>query len=337
MIEKPEVSIIMSVYNTEKDILNCAIESMLNQSFHNFQFIIVDDASDEWCSKLLDTYQDNRIEIIKNKTNLGLTKSLNKAVKAARGKYIARMDADDYSYPDRLKIQYEYMESHRKVVVLGSCANIMGTTEVIGNPIKMSPELRKIRLSFWNEGVIHPTAFIRSDVFFSHQLTYDETIKKAQDFALWTHCVQLGEMVVLPQILLSYRVHNGQISIVSSDDQKKYANLIKRNQLKRLVTTLTDKEIELYEDLTNFNLKHPLNEYSSLIRMLVEHNEEKQIYAQGLYQKELKRLLLRGGLNAYEKKYIYQYFTIYGFLALLSEKLIRKAYLNKMVHKQFLV
>ena len=120
----PTISVIMSVYNTNKSFLAEAIESILNQTYPNFEFIIIDDNSTDGSLSIIEQYmsKDDRIVLIKNKTNIGLTKSLNKGLKLAKGQYIARMDADDVSLPDRFKQQIEYMENNSHVTVIGGIA-----------------------------------------------------------------------------------------------------------------------------------------------------------------------------------------------------------------------
>ena len=114
-----KITVLMSVYNTKEDYLREAIESILNQTLREFEFIIINDASNEQTINILDQYNDDRIIRIDNEVNHGLTASLNKGLSVAKGEYIARMDADDISYPNRLELQYQYMQKHPNVAILG--------------------------------------------------------------------------------------------------------------------------------------------------------------------------------------------------------------------------
>ena len=116
----PLVSVIMSVYNGEK-YLSKAIESILNQSYRNFEFIIVDDASTDSSLEIINEYLkiDNRIIILSNNVNIGLGSSLNKAIQFSSGEFIARMDSDDISIPDRLEKQINYLLEHKNIHILG--------------------------------------------------------------------------------------------------------------------------------------------------------------------------------------------------------------------------
>ena len=116
----PVISVIMPVYNTKEKFLREAVESILNQTFTDFEFIIINDGSDSITEDIILSYKDLRIKYLKNEQNLGIVQSLNKAVKTAKGKYIARMDADDISMPHRLEKQYEFMENHPQCGVCGT-------------------------------------------------------------------------------------------------------------------------------------------------------------------------------------------------------------------------
>ncbi|MDD4353774.1 MAG: glycosyltransferase family A protein, partial [Candidatus Nanoarchaeia archaeon] len=117
------ISVIMSAYNTERYIAE-AIESILNQTFKDFEFIIIDDGSTDDSLKIIKRYvkKDRRIKLIHNKKNIGLTKSLNKGLKIAKGQYIARMDADDISLPQRFQIQYDFLEKNKDIFLIGTTA-----------------------------------------------------------------------------------------------------------------------------------------------------------------------------------------------------------------------
>lgn len=134
ILQQPKVSVVMSVYNGKK-YLREAVESILNQTFRDFEFIIVDDGSCDNTLEILKDYaeKDSRIKIIKNEKNIGLTKSLNKAIQEAKGEYIARMDADDISLPERLKAQMLAMEKGRKNGLIGCDVIII---DEHGNEIK---------------------------------------------------------------------------------------------------------------------------------------------------------------------------------------------------------
>ena len=121
-----KISVIMPTYNASVPFLKEAVESILNQSFGEFEFIVIDDGSTDGSWEYLNSIDDKRLKLIHNETNLGITKSLNIGMKTAKGKYIARMDSDDRSMPLRLEKQYEYMEKHPDVILCGTGVEFLG-------------------------------------------------------------------------------------------------------------------------------------------------------------------------------------------------------------------
>ena len=144
MIKKPEISVIMSVYNG-MPYLQEAVKSILNQTYKDFEFIIVDDASTDDSLKYLKGINDKRIKILSNEKNLGLAVSLNKALNAARGEYIARMDADDISKPERLHIQLNFMELNPQIDICGSFVSVIDENGKLVGSIKKPTTDDKIK------------------------------------------------------------------------------------------------------------------------------------------------------------------------------------------------
>lgn len=126
MEKKPTVSVLMSTYNTPNEWLSESIESILNQTFGDFEFLIVDDCSKTNIEEIQKKYNDPRIKWIKNEVNMGLTKSLNKLLRMAKGKYIARMDSDDISLAERFQVQVQFMDKHPNVIVSGTYRRAFG-------------------------------------------------------------------------------------------------------------------------------------------------------------------------------------------------------------------
>lgn len=202
-----KVSVIMSVHDDEK-YLGESIRSILTQTFKNFEFIIVDDASAndslEIVKKLAE--QDKRIKILTNKKRLGLTKSLNKAIKRAQGKYIARMDGDDVSLPTRLEKQVEFMEKHPQVAVLGSWAALIDED---GNKLKVKKTPTSYQQIYKSvmaaNPFIHPTLMFRRSVL-AETGFYDEHFLYAQDYELILRILKDYKGTNIGKSLLLYRV-----------------------------------------------------------------------------------------------------------------------------------
>jgi glycosyltransferase involved in cell wall biosynthesis len=206
--DTPTVSVLMCVFNGEK-YLREAIDSILCQTFTDFEFIIINDKSTDRSVDIIRSYADPRIRLYSNESNIGLTKSLNKGIDLAKGKYIARMDADDISLPDRLATQVEFMESNPHIGVCGTWFELFGdSNSIVSHPINHD----EIILKFFNQNAIgHPTVIIKTSVL--HENRYNEQYITTQDYELWTRLAISGfKFHNIPSVLLRYRWHNQNIS-----------------------------------------------------------------------------------------------------------------------------
>lgn len=206
-VKKPLISILMPAYNSERFISE-AIDSMLNQTFKDFEFLIIDDASTDKTRNIIRNYQkrDKRIRVITNKKNLKIAATLNIGINKAKSEIIARMDPDDISHPDRLFIQYQFLKSHPKVAIVG--ANI----QIIGNGNKLlckreypTASVKLKRIMFRYSPFAHPAIMFRKKVFEEFG-GYDETMAVCEDIDLWFKIGGKYEFANIPKTLLTYRL-----------------------------------------------------------------------------------------------------------------------------------
>ena len=210
------ISVVMPAYNAEKYIKE-AMDSILNQTFTDFEFIIIDDGSSDHTAEIIHQYADSRIKYIKNEVNSGIVVSLNKGLDYATGKYIARMDSDDISHPTRFEKQYDYMEKHSDVAALGTAIHMFGEgMEEQDRLFDTDSNTIKANLLF-HSCMAHPTAFIRKAVFDKNNLRYSTEFVGIEDFDLWWKIAAVGNISILKDVLLSYRIHGGQITQTYSD------------------------------------------------------------------------------------------------------------------------
>ncbi len=217
----PKVTVLMSVYNGEK-YLHEAIDSIVNQTFRDFEFLIINDASTDRTSEILKSYQDPRIRIINNEKNIGLTRSLNKGLKVAKGEYIARMDADDISTPDRLDKQVAYMDNHPEKALLGGTAIVIngkGNTASRWH-LLTEPGLLRWSLLFSNQ-FIHSAVVLRSALLRTLRLNYDCALSCVQDYDLWQRISRYASVANLGDVVIYRREHQENISTRNSQEQKK--------------------------------------------------------------------------------------------------------------------
>lgn len=312
-MSKPLVSVIMSVCNTPEKYLREAIESILKQRYEKLEFIIIDDGSEAWCKEVLYSYTDARIRLYHNETNIGLTPSLNRALDYAEGDYIARMDADDISLPDRLGEQLNYLKNHRDVDVLACVACLWENGEKAGGKRscrgyagiyrQFEQERMRVRLSLANIEFVHPTVMFRRSFLEQQHLRYDEVYKKAQDYNMWVRCIECGKLDVLQKPLFISRLHQERIGSNNVDEQQKYADDTKRMCLKRLLPDFTDRQAELYVHFRDVELYGSVEENMGLLDELLRANERLGIYDEKLYRQELLFWWFRKALNPVNKPY----------------------------------
>lgn len=218
----PKVSVIMSVYNGEKYVKH-AVESILAQTFKDFEFIIINDGSNDKTPEILATFDDPRIKIIHQTNNIGLTKSLNKGIQMAQGKYIARMDADDIALPERLERQVKFMDANPDVGIVGTAYyEIDANGRIVGKKVfpLHDKELRKVLIRY--NPFFHASVMIRRTVFEQVGL-YDESFLRAQDYELWFRVAKRFKLANLPEPLMMRRYEKSNISISSEREQIAFA------------------------------------------------------------------------------------------------------------------
>ncbi|MFD2542028.1 glycosyltransferase family 2 protein [Lacinutrix gracilariae] len=215
MSKNPLVTVLIPTYNCEAYVKE-AVMSILNQTYTNFECIIIDDASTDKTVSVLQSIKDSRIQLIIKPKNSGYTNSLNHGLSIAKGKYIARMDADDISLPERFIKQVSFLESNTNIVACGTNYSIIGSTKKI-----ILPENNEaIKLKLLKETCFgHPTVMLRKSVFDANGLQYDTTKEPAEDYALWVTLLQFGALANIQECLLQYRLHAGQVSVTRRKKQ----------------------------------------------------------------------------------------------------------------------
>ena len=279
MNELLPISVIMSVYKEPTEWLRQTIDSILSQTFKDFEFIVISDypAGADNNALLKDYAQmDNRIKLIFNEENIGLTKSLNKGLAVAKGKYIARMDADDISLPERFEKQYAYMECHPNVIVLGTAIKYIGkgAWKKATDGIRFADEEIRAQM-FIDNCIAHPTVFIRKAVLDTYGLKYDETYKHSQDFRLWEQMWDYGEFANLKDKLLMYRLSDQQITKSSKSSQANLSDSVKIRLQKRWldgfgynysIDTIQNAPFDIIKVLRNNNQVNGTAQFSAFVQ-----------------------------------------------------------------------
>lgn len=235
--QTPKISVLMSVRNG-MPFLPQAVKSILSQSYKNFEFIIIDDASADETWEYLKSQKDQRIKLIKNSKNLGLAASLNKGLRLAKGDFIARMDADDISLPNRLKIQLNYLQKHSRVDLCGCWVNLIDEKgETIGEK-KYPTESDQVKKAItWYTAVVHPTYMGKRD-FFRKMKGYRLNFDYAEDYDLLARAKNKYTISNIPKKLLLWRLQQSRRSRENMAKMDRVVIAIKLESLKRDGLTL---------------------------------------------------------------------------------------------------
>ena len=285
---KPEISVIMSVYNGET-YLKEAIQSVINQTFKNWELIIINDCSTDSTAEILAEFasRDERVKVHPNEVNLKLPTSLNKAISLCSGKYIARMDADDICLPERLEKQYKFMEENRDVA-LSSCRFLTVKNGVYasgGAGGRCDFEALKAMLLAVNP-ILHPGVIARAEVL--KKFNYDTALTCTEDLELWTRMVIENQKIeILPECLLIYRLHDKQITSTTLERQHTEVLKIEQKYYASLLQGMDEEMQEFYISGVYFKENADIErflEYAKWLRSVNKGNINKNAINYALFE-----------------------------------------------------
>lgn len=239
----PLVSILMPVYNTAS-FLKEAMDSILSQTFTDFELIVLNDCSPDNAEEILDIYDDPRIVRYKGEKNVGLSNVLNVGIDMAQGKYIARMDSDDLSLPKRLEVQVNFLETHPNIDLVSVGMQLFGAREEVWIR-ERNPEKVKVTALFFSP-VLHASSLWRKESFERHRLRFRQEMVPAEDYDLWTRALLAGlQLANLPDILYKYRIRTEQATSQTNKIHTKTRE-VQRNYLHAALPSLSRKNIEVF-------------------------------------------------------------------------------------------
>lgn len=295
----PLVSVLMPAFNAEQ-FIGEAINSILNQTISDFEFVIVDDCSNDATVEIVKSYNDPRIRIIENKANIGIAKSLNRGLKYCNSKYIARMDADDISMSNRLERQISYLEKNPDVAVVGCNIEIFGIERGERN-FSTDPEQLKIDLIF-NNCFAHPTIMARKECLI--QFGYNPEYSKMEDYDLWVRLSRQFKLSCIPETLLKYRMHVSQVTKQKSTEIDIQNYKIKERIIHELGIECDKETLSVFVDCCNGRMDTKSNgtiQTLLLCRKIIDNNKTKEIYDIRLLKKSIDSFIY-GILDHYPKK-----------------------------------
>lgn len=293
MNSRPLVSIGLAVYNGEK-FVSRAIESVINQTFNNWELIIVNDGSTDSTHSIIKSFNDPRITIINLKRNQGVANARNKYIQATSGKYLAIIDADDQWLENKLATQIDFLEKHPDYAICGTYANKTdGNRSVIWKYPTTDEEI-KIRL-IWGSAFIHSSLVIRSEVLTKYDIKYKSIFNPAEDYASITEIITKSGLraINIPSVHLNYFLHDLQLTHIQKEKQEKAAIQISCTYLQ--ATNINIKAVnssyKLFSKLFQYKFSaltyHDLKECKQLFEKIILMNYDNKYFDQDLLQKSL--------------------------------------------------
>lgn len=326
------ISILLPVYNAGS-FLNDTLMSLIQQNFDDFEIICIDDCSTDNSYEILEKFKKNypdKVVLLKNEKNLGIVGTLNKGFEKARGKYIARMDADDISHPQRLKKQFSYMEKHPEIGICGCQVYKFGATNRKVYLPRSSEDVKATLL--FNCCLIHPSVVMRTEVIKKNNIRYSTDFEYAEDFEFWTRAMEFCEIANLKERLLKYRVHSKSISSSRFSRQKELEKNIIKKQMKKYFSQLSNEETDLISGFEQLNLTNVPKLHSACQKILDINNKtsdfDNKALKKALY-KYISKLLKNKFLEETDFVYlnaIFKYSFLNGVSSLVSKfsKILRK-------------
>ena len=332
----------MSIYNGER-YLKESIESIINQTLKDFEFIIIDDGSTDKSNKIINSYNDSRIKLLENNKNIGLTKSLNKGLELCKGEFIARMDADDISLPIRLEKQVNYMEKNKNVDVCGSWSMTIGKR--VGEIRKYPSNHEEIRCQLLlNNIMCHSSVIIREKRISEGNIRYNPSLLYAQDFDFFVRMINDYRFSNIPEVLIHYRIHDNQIAEKKKNEQNLIANSIIKEQLKKLSINPSMEELEIHNNLIELKInqsKDLILKSEKWMLKIIKNNDKINIYDNKKLKLYFNYIWLRlsnayAGLGLWSVKTYFKsdlnnyYLNNYSYLKFIGKSIVKWSKIKKL-------
>lgn len=289
----PKISVIMTAYNEEKYIGE-AIESILNQTFSNFELIIVNDGSTDNTNEIVESFNDSRIIILNNDTNLGTAASANKALKVASGEYIARADADDIYHPDRFARQLEIFEKKPEINMCGSWIELLyqdGRKAII--QYRKEDEYFKSFILF-GPHIAHATLMIKRSVIEKQKIFYNENYLLAEDYEWYSRLFEHVKVYNIQEVLMTYRIHKNGLTQKRKELFEAAGN-VRRKMLAKLNVEYSEKEFYIHQVLSGYKMTECITVEEVLLWLdkLKRQNELMKIFQEPYFSEVLAYQLLK--------------------------------------------
>ena len=293
MAINPLVTVLMTVYNGG-EYLKTSVRSILNQTFKDFEFLIVNDFSTDDSVDIIKLFNDGRIVIYNNEKNIGQTKSLNVGLNLAKGKYVARMDADDMAFPLWLDKSLDYIRKHPEYAAVGSAAIVMNESGRMKKALKTPTNFAEVIFHiFFGNAINHVGAIFNKEIILKNG-GYNEEFKIAQDYELWSSLIRDAQRFInIPDVLVAVRVHESSLGYM---EEKKKGLAEVAETIYRNITALTNLKIS-YEDAVKLRMFYRFPEQLSLEEFNYAHRLYEEIFYNLKDEFKINKNLLRRKLK----------------------------------------
>src|SRR5574344_958516 len=255
MSKTPMLSVLMPVYNTEESMFRQAIESVLNQTFEDFEFIIINDGSTNNVEDVVKSYSDKRIKYFKNETNLKIIASSNRGLEHSQGKYVARLDSDDFCDKTRFEKQFACLEKNPSIGALGTLCKRFPSETVVVTPTH--PNDVTLYTRYCQNCIINTSAMFRKSIVDEHNIKYDKNCLHAEDHKFWSDISKYSLAAVYPEILTHFRALDTGVSSSNSNWQQKMSTVI---LLDNMIKDFTCDKNYLYSILVKYVKGQPVTQ-----------------------------------------------------------------------------
>ncbi len=301
-MSKIPITVLMPVYNAEP-FLREAIDSMLHQTFTDFEFVIINDGSTDRSEEIIKSYTDPRISYYKNESNLKLIATLNKGFDLAQGKYIARMDADDISLPTRLQLQFELMENDQTVGLCGTWFDTFNGDKIVGSSRYSADHSTICFKHLYQIHLSHGTCMFRTSVLKKHGLYFNPDFSHAEDYELWSRISTVTKLANVQQVLYKVRQHENEVSHKYSDIQVANSYRVKTRLFEIMGVKVNNDDLDLFREIAYQNYEHSdqyLLQCKKLLEKLFSAKNYDMFFSQAYYEHKLADFWLNVNYNMTE-------------------------------------
>lgn len=273
----PKISAVMALYNTPYSFLQVTVESILNQTFSDFELIVVDDDSSIEYRSFFERFKDKRINYIKLEKNIGPGGARNVGIRAAKGDYVAICDSDDVYMPERFEVQADFLDKNPEISLIGGAfkQSNNGKTPLV---IEDNEDIKAFML--FNSPFANPLVMFRKDFFIKNNLLYPENVNFGEDYQLWINAMFAGiKMANLKQVLMTYTRRKGQLSKTKAEEQATILKEIYKNIFSNLKIGISQAELDLHFKLNEQDFSGiTIDEISNWFDKIIEYNKNSMIF-----------------------------------------------------------